>query len=1065
MCRSHAMLLGIACLITIVHSAKPVSHGQIKVSYNGQLSSSGSPGALLRKEDVQDDRDVKDDDLDQEDVQDDPDVKDDNLDPETEEDSKPVEIQDQVEDTIAAAQSYDFDKLKNDSKRHVHYTAATSPARESESSPLKLIWNFEGTGPPVPDPAEANIVKEQHAKTLGPTAVVQGMQSTALPHPGCFQPRHATDIDQAERCPDACPLFAEDTASPQHCNFKCVNTSDCGLEHTHTNLAQSVPDETRGFCRRCVVVACSRCNRAAHGDVCAECQRGFRLENGECVSQIPILGSLLKGSLYLILLVPVLYFVAWYVSLVLRKATNLEEQAQALQFRTQTKLCKPDSGDERGTERQLWPLRTNTLAVPVAGPGSVLFFRYQLFIMIWALVLATLWVASVSMTDGSLYALGTEDPESPRELCAVIHRGFEQQRTMMSTKVYFLLVAYIASLVLCISFGIFQQRTFHRLNNDATQADFVALVDGLPAVHGTENLEEILKTELQTGTSQEIVGVSVGWDFAPHAEKITELLESDVRALDKLPGSPETADPAATSATSARAPVEGASRPRWFRPMDRLMLTQVLGIELTTPAPATAEATSGETLAKSLVCSPKALVVFKTESGRDAALAAKKDISFRGNTLQIKPLTSEPMGICWKNFAVVRQKQRERLWAAIKMILLASFAWSLFIYLPFAQYASSFSYSNGDKPSIGMTISLTLIVVLGNLFMYTTCAEAAKRIGFINRDAEGGAYMVLYTFAILLNIMMDAALTGSIAYRTAVGQRARTYGGTLIADLTRAQAIFESFELQRQLGLAVFKYCWPAMYLVPFIGEAVGANWFTLHLARLVVASFPHIKGFKAQQAMKVLVPMDPGRYADVLINITAGVLIFFLPGGYTLPLLVALILSHVFIILFDHFRVLRCVPSFCFSSSVVDDYAQKLLILPCALIMAAFILKSNCTLTSTFCVQDSSLGLSMLMGGALHVGLHWWALQVIVPKFGNVKEHVPTKFTYEQVASLAAPSWFNLNPAYCLRSKYFYKHETPCYYLVQGREHVLRKNDKAMSFFEDQRRVVKETYGRFQLG
>lgn len=356
------MLLGIACLITIVHSAKPVSHGQIKVSYNGQLSSSGSPGALLRKEDVQDDRDVKDDDLDQEDVQDDPDVKDDNLDPETEEDSKPVEIQDQVEDTIAAAQSYDFDKLKNDSKRHVHYTAATSPARESESSPLKLIWNFEGTGPPVPDPAEANIVKEQHAKTLGPTAVVQGMQSTALPHPGCFQPRHATDIDQAERCPDACPLFAEDTASPQHCNFKCVNTSDCGLEHTHTNLAQSVPDETRGFCRRCVVVACSRCNRAAHGDVCAECQRGFRLENGECVSQIPILGSLLKGSLYLILLVPVLYFVAWYVSLVLRKATNLEEQAQALQFRTQTKLCKPDSGDERGTERQLWPLRTNTLA-------------------------------------------------------------------------------------------------------------------------------------------------------------------------------------------------------------------------------------------------------------------------------------------------------------------------------------------------------------------------------------------------------------------------------------------------------------------------------------------------------------------------------------------------------------------------------------------------------------------------------------------------------------------------------------------------------------------------------
>lgn len=31
-------------------------------------------------------------------------------------------------------------------------------------------------------------------------------------------------------------------------------------------------------------------------------------------------------------------------------------------------------------------------------------------------------------------------------------------------------------------------------------------------------------------------------------------------------------------------------------------------------------------------------------------------------------------------------------------------------------------------------------------------------------------------------------------------------------------------------------------------GEAVGANGFTLHLARLVVSSFSHIKGFKAEQ-------------------------------------------------------------------------------------------------------------------------------------------------------------------------------------------------------------------------
>ena len=127
---------------------------------------------------------------------------------------------------------------------------------------------------------------------------------------------------------------------------------------------------------------------------------------------------------------------------------------------------------------------------PVAGPGSVLFFRYQLFIMVWALVIAGLWafrlqyvrqyvqqiqqsvyiyqffcfyteVAFVSTTDGSLYALGTEDPQSPRELCAVIHRGYVLQRTAMSTKANFLAVAYVTSFVLCIGFGILQKRAFH----------------------------------------------------------------------------------------------------------------------------------------------------------------------------------------------------------------------------------------------------------------------------------------------------------------------------------------------------------------------------------------------------------------------------------------------------------------------------------------------------------------------------------------------------------------------------------------------------------------------------
>ncbi|CAJ1446037.1 unnamed protein product [Effrenium voratum] len=548
--------------------------------------------------------------------------------------------------------------------------------------------------------------------------------------------------------------------------------------------------------------------------------------------------------------------------------------------------------------------------------------------MAWAFVVLVLWVVVMSATNGSLYALGTEDPNSPRELCSVIHAGYESQRSLMWAKVAFLALAYVASFSMCIAFGIFQRRTFNRLNVYATHADFVAMVEGLPPIKGSEKLEDMLKEEISKATSQDVVGVSVGWDFDKYADRIQEVLEADV-----LEAAEEEA--AAAAAAAGTAPASGASGAA------AAASSAASGPTAAAAAPASEGPRpmmvgSPEEIAKDLVSSPIALVVFRTESGRDAAVAEKKPIAFHGSTLQIKQVVSEPMGVNWENFSNTKKMRRERLSAAIKMIILAGFAWSVCIYLPYAWYASSFSYSNGDKPSGLMTVSLTVIVVLGNLVMYTTCAEAAKRIGYLLKDSEDGVYMVLYTFSILFNILLDAAVAGYISYRTAVAQRARTYGGILISDLTRAQAVFESFEIQRQLGMQVYKYCWPSMFLLPFIGEAVGANWFTLHLARLVVTTFPHIKGYKAQQALKIFVPMDAGRYADVLINIAAAVLIFFLPGGHTLSLFVTLILSHSFILCFDHFRVLRCVPSFCFCSSVTDEYAQMLSIIPCSLILVA---------------------------------------------------------------------------------------------------------------------------------
>ena len=290
-------------------------------------------------------------------------------------------IEDVVENTIAKAQTFDFDKQRDQMQRHIHYTAATSPTGMG-SGPPKDSWYMSG-GTPLADEAEARIVEGQHrAEKAGlstdfekgvplvpPVVVKKTSASAAIPQnfpKECFKPRHSTTIGEDEACPEACPLFAEDTTAETHCVFKCVTKTDCGAQTSATNLARSVPDTDAGFCRRCSVPGCNLCNRTAHSDTCQKCLRGFALQEGACVFQVPIVGTLLQSLVYVALFIPMAYFVVWYVSLATRKKVNLEEEAQALQFRTQTKLCAVEtvSGEAPAEERQLWPLKTNTLSVP-----------------------------------------------------------------------------------------------------------------------------------------------------------------------------------------------------------------------------------------------------------------------------------------------------------------------------------------------------------------------------------------------------------------------------------------------------------------------------------------------------------------------------------------------------------------------------------------------------------------------------------------------------------------------------------------------------------------------------
>eukprot|EP00931_Biecheleriopsis_adriatica_P016001 TRINITY_DN11951_c0_g1_i2.p1 TRINITY_DN11951_c0_g1~~TRINITY_DN11951_c0_g1_i2.p1 ORF type:complete len:104 (+),score=15.97 TRINITY_DN11951_c0_g1_i2:256-567(+) len=102
-----------------------------------------------------------------------------------------------------------------------------------------------------------------------------------------------------------------------------------------------------------------------------------------------------------------------------------------------------------------------------------------------------------------------------------------------------------------------------------------------------------------------------------------------------------------------------------------------------------------------------------------------------------------------------------------------------------------------------------------------------------------------------------------------------------------------------------------------------------------------------------------------------------------------------------------------------------------------------------------------MVLAAVAHCGLHRLALQKLVPKLAGLHKHQRSVQHYRDVAADVAPSWFNTNPAYCLRSQFFYKHDQPCFYFIPGREHVLRKDTKIGTFFEDDRQVAKEKWQR----
>jgi len=875
-------------------------------------------------------------------------------------------------------------------------------------------------------------------------------------------------------CPQACPFYAEDVGAARSCTFTCVNASWC----SKMDPSKAVADTKMGICRGCSAVGCRKC--AADGtDKCVECNEGSALKFGACLGG----GGFAWTVVFVVLGVLLLFIIGWLVNLASRPIVNPTGVEHGLKFRERCKLHRvnidvveapnprrPSSRKSASggiiaraissitTHMKLWPLSTNLCKEDVGGVGVVLFFDFQRSVILWGLAVLLAWLVLALATSTDLLTLGLSRIASPRDYCIVVQWGYHHQRSLARIKEVFVLAVYVFGFLGALVLRVRHQRIFVEMDDESTtMKDFAAVCIGLPQLQGSEKWEDHLKKHLEEVTGQTLVGVSICWDYRgwegslmSELKRIERTLEmksnSGASVVEALPPIPETVKKEHGEGMPPRCaghPPAGCVSQTLYK-LEATLLESMAGDSSTPPQDV-------REVLDSLRSSSSAYLVFDTEEGRDKAVATvrrHKGVQFEGGTLTLDPVRFEPASVLFENVSFSRRDKVYRLIPGIGVICVALALWTGVFYMPYANYMLQVTSSQGDQPSILHATSFSLVVVIGNQIMYYVCREVAVRVGFRTRGQVETCYMVLYSAAILFNVIVDIVVAYNLAYLRMVAAGIRTHDGRLIEEVSSGREIFQSYAMQKELGGQLFSYFFPATVFIPFIIEPVMLYMLPLRLMTTCVRRHRELSRMQSEELFRAC-SMDLGRYADILVNLILATLVFLFPGGYTVLTFGALVFSHLYIYGYDHWRLLRAVPYFCLSSDTLSAWATALLSVPLGILASTVVFKLNC-LGDFPCKPDHQIYMLCAAAFAIHIVVHMLLLAFVVPLFCTVKR-TASEDTFQDCSQHCASSWFTANPVHCLRSKYVYGHSPPCDFCVTGKEHLMRTNPDIGQFFETQ--------------
>lgn len=873
-----------------------------------------------------------------------------------------------------------------------------------------------------------------------------------------MQHSHANKCDEATKapdvvenaCPETCPFAAEMMDPSMYCQFKCVKAQECGTKGTMKN--QTIPQkEKKGgnpYCRYCEVEACAKCVASRPGDTsetvetCEKCMPGYTLidDGKECKTHGDLVFVGLAGFIGVVAIMGVIW-----LGLLQSKPTVNEE---GLQYGLQSQLRMMVTQDHHGDEGQPYPFGTNLLSVHVAGPGGTALFRFQAAAIAWAVLVIAVWLGFVIFVEHDLLRLGNRPAVTPMQLCEVVAWGRKLQMKLIWTKVTWIAVAYLLGTFGAIFYGIMMAKFFRAFDSErATLSDYVAVIENVPIMKGEEKVEDILKEAVQAAVgsdvANEVVAVSVGWNFHAYRAQVRHFIDEEVSKFHEDNGEPlAIPEGSGDEFTGMAGAITKKILQRWHIHLDGH------GEEFTT-ADLTKNLQGMET-------SPVSYVIFMTESARDKAVEAAQasGITVKDATCSLRPETYEPEALLWHNLQVTDNDRRWKFTVSSANIFLTCMAWTVLLYLPYAHYMSAFSYANGDEPSQLAESVFIGLVVGSQIGLFVASSIGTEFCQCHYEDQKHKVYIIFYNAALILNLIMDIVLQGYLSYLQMVGVGARVADGRQLGILSSLQEIFESYPMQKSVGKLLFKYCWPCTFLVPFIAEPFLAQLGPFHVGTLLLRSNARIRGENAERALE-LSEMEQGRYADVIFNLILVACIPFLAPAYMLMTYAAFLFSHLVIYLYDHWKTLRWARKFYFSSDEVHWFGQQLLSLPLGILASALVFKANQMSGGATGglgsgeLKGSSLFAAMAAACALHVLVHLTVLDMLVKPYRIDPNKAENTTPFSKVAEEEAATHLTTNPVQCLRSKFLHKDSPPLSPFVLGKEKTMKPNPKLGAYFD----------------